>query len=278
MTPRMAVAPDPFYEELRAVLRDPDADEPRFRYARRCGGSRAEFIETQLKLAALPGGVDNPEAPWLASHADDLLAEHGREFAPVWYSGRGVQAAGFDRGFVECLAATGHVLADSSLQGDLIKSAPIRHLNILPRCGSEALGEILNSTLGQQVVTLSLDDIDLGGDALQVLIHSKAARNLRWISLARTGLTVDLLEMLAVGRQWLPHLEYAYFMGNRCDASEQLAEDQGIVTGSFMPEAGRDLEEEFGRLAWLHPRVSGNRRVPVDRLALGRGAAHGITG
>lgn len=267
---QLVFAPDPYFEELRAVIASPDDDGRRLSYAARCGGIRAEFIETQVKLAALPGGANHPDAPWLTSLALDLLREHRSEFAPSWYPDRGLKAAGFDRGFAECVSGSGPVLADEWLQPQLVGSAPIRHLNIAAPCSAFELRTILDSTLGQQAVTLALDGIRLGYDGLSGLIQSKAAPRLRWLSAARCGLSFEEHRLLAAHQASLPVLEYADFSGNPVDPSEQYAEDQGVVVDSAMPEEGSRLEAEFGRIAWLHWPVVNGRVTTIDRMALGR--------
>lgn len=267
---QLVFAPDPYFEELRAVIASPDDDGRRLNYAARCGGIRAEFIETQVKLAALPGGANHSDAPWLTSLALDLLREHRSEFAPSWYPDRGLKAAGFDRGFAECVAGAGTALADEWLQQRLIESAPIRHLNFCGECSPNELRKTLDSTLGQKIVTLALDDIRLGQEALNELIHSKAAPRLRWLSMARCGLSFESFHFLAAHRASLPALEYTDFSGNPADPSEQYAEDQGVVVESAMPEEGSRLEAEFGRIAWLHWPVVNGRVTTIDRMALGR--------
>ena len=266
--PQLAPSPDPFYRELREVIAHPADDGARLQYAERCGGARADFIRSQVRLASLPNGLDHPDAPWLAAHSDELLAASGAEWAPAWYRDAGIRVIGYDRGFIECVGGAGSGLDDSSMQRNLIQSAPLRHLDIEAPCTAEEIGRILDSTLGQQIVSLSLDDTGVDSNAIQALVSSKAAKNLRWLSLERNGLSLEAIQLLAR----LPELLYVYLSANQAHPVERFYEDNGVVVETWMPPEGLELERIFGPLRWLHPPTVDGRQIGIDRMAVGRHA------
>ena len=133
---------------LRAVLTDPDADEPRLAYAdhlaessRTSDHARAEFIRVQIELARLPD--NDPRWPTLVGHEHELLCRYrtawekplrARFRPPLASPGRWLRSHlfgsggrwGFRRGFVEhILAAAPTFLAEDAA---VMAYAPIRRL------------------------------------------------------------------------------------------------------------------------------------------------------
>src|SRR5262245_8224271 len=133
---------------LRAVLADPDGDEPRLAYADLLADSsgssdqaRAEFIRIQIELARLPD--NDPRWPTLVGQEHELLGRYrttwekplrARFKPPLASPGRWLRSHlfgsggrwGFRRGFVEhILAAAPTFLAEDAA---ILAHAPIRRL------------------------------------------------------------------------------------------------------------------------------------------------------
>src|SRR5947207_2741650 len=113
---------------LRDILADPDADEPRLRYAEwldQRGDPRGEFIRVQVELARLESEGGEPAGR--GRLADELLSRHVEEWA-AGVSGV-VRSFSFRRGLLE----HAEVEAESFLEhaDALFAAAPLRRLTLV---------------------------------------------------------------------------------------------------------------------------------------------------
>jgi uncharacterized protein (TIGR02996 family) len=166
---------------LDAVLADPDADEPRLRYADWCdrqGDERGEFIRLQIERSRRAGGVSplslqiersrravsplslfpsgglRPPLGGLADRERELLAAHGSRwcapFAP--WSARDIE---FRRGFAEAMSLTGRAFV--SLGDGLFRTTPLRDVRLV------AVAPFLDE-LARTANLAKLDRLDLSGN------------------------------------------------------------------------------------------------------------------
>jgi hypothetical protein len=146
----------------------------------------------------------------------------------------------------------------------------------------DAAGELFQSRYLRQIRSLSMNRCGLGDQVIQDLADSPHLQNLQWLSLAYNRITRIGVEALArassrrrggPGPLPLDSLVYVNLYDNPADPTERYADDQGIVTDTWLPPEGVKLEEEYGYLAWLHRDGEGARRhFPgrfelIDRLA-----------
>jgi uncharacterized protein (TIGR02996 family) len=205
--PSELLSPDPFVppgpppmtpherDLLDAVLADPDADEPRLRYAEwydRLDDERGEFIRLQIALAdelrdAQPGGI-NPtarQAELLATHRDRWCAP----LAP--WSARDVV---FRRGFAESMSLAGRAFI--SISDGLFRTTPLRDVRLV------AVAPFLKE-LARTPNLARLDRLDLSGNwigpaGVRELAGSPYLTRLRALDLSRNGLGPDgVRELLA---------------------------------------------------------------------------------
>jgi len=250
---------------MRAVLANPDGDEPRRAYmewAAEHGDPRANFIRVQLALAeAHRRGASVEE--WAALHK--ASTEHLEKRRALWclpleplaVDGL-IDKPGFRRGFVEDVTMDAAAFAREAPRAYAV--APIRYVSLLnivdaPRAlASPHLGRIRSLDLSARGV----DDA-----AIEALAASPHARGLRWLDLSKNQIGRAGLDALAAS----PHLKglrYVNFVGNReKDPAEEYSTEGPSVLYSHESELGRDLEARFGRLEWLHwPSAFGNASPP----------------
>jgi uncharacterized protein (TIGR02996 family) len=238
---------------LNQVLEKPDEDGPRLAYAAWCEHqsddatkARAEFIRTQIALAHVQLGTDpQPDYP-LRYRSEKLTAiyrgEWGRPLAAL------ADDYAFDRGFIEQVTLSARHFLDRAPQ--LFSLAPIRHLKLtLVRLDA---AELYASPHLRRIRSLELSRSELGDADVAMLADSPNLPELRFLSLTENHISPTGADALA-RTHGLPRLAYVNFYGNVADLNEQYAYDSGLVVDSFMPEAGRKLEERSRRpLRWLH--------------------------
>ncbi len=234
---------------------------------------RARFIRTQLMIAALPFGIDDPQWFALTRESRQLLLE---------YEGRWLEADGlfapesgrfrFDRGFVELVEMSVPDILQERL-GPLVAGAPIRHVDVLPADDDfepAALFQALAQQIGQRVISLELAGLDLRDDHVG-LFTERTWPQLRWLSLEDNFLTRDGIALLA--QSWTertPALEFVDLMGNEFDPAHELEYDQDVVL-RWRGEEVDDLEVTLGRpIPWLRPMLDRGRIRPIERLEFGR--------
>ena len=147
---------------LRAVLADPADDAPRLIYADwldEQGDPRGEFMRVQCRLAELPPGHE--AVGDLRRREQELLDS----YEPAWRSALPplLRNEFFVRGFVE----SAHLSVREFLghAGELLGSAPIRHVHLRPLGWSPSrAGDIASLTASPHLARL--ESLDLGGNGL----------------------------------------------------------------------------------------------------------------
>jgi uncharacterized protein (TIGR02996 family) len=266
-------------ELLDAIKAEPRNDELRLmaaaEYEQRGQPERAEFIRTQLAIARLPLGIDDPEWFSLTRASTQMLREYERLWlADDELSERRSAAFRFDRGFVEFVELSVSDILHEQLVG-VVERAPIQHVDVLSFEGDFNAARtlaVVNQQVGPQLVSLGLGYLDLNDDDMWALAEWNWPQ-LRWLSLAGNGLTRSGVDRLAQQwRQRMRSLEYVDLLGNPFDPLHQLEYDQDVILRWWGEREVLDMERELEqeRVPWLHPRLLRGRIRPVDRLAFGR--------
>jgi uncharacterized protein (TIGR02996 family) len=174
-------------ELLDAVLADPDADEPRLRYAEwydRQGDERGEFIRLQIDGRA-------------TDRERDLLAAHGPRWCAPFepWSARDVV---FRRGFAEAMSLAGRAFI--SIGEGLFRTTPLRDVRLV------AVAPFLDE-LARTPHLARLDRLDLSGNwigpaGVRELAHSPHLTRLRALDLTANDLDAAAAAALADS----PHL------------------------------------------------------------------------
>ncbi len=223
---------------LDAVLADPDADEPRLRYADWCdrqGDPRGEFIRAQISERR---GLSPPsEGTAGTSPAARLLALHHPRwcvpFAP--WSARDIE---FRRGFAEAMSLAGRTFI--SIGDGLFRTTPLRDVRLV------AVAPFLNE-LARTANLAKLDRLDLSGNwigpaGMRELAGSPHLTRLRALDLSRNGLGPDgLRELLAA--PWRSQLRSLSLVDNGLTADDlnRLLADPGLGGLAELDLSGNDL-------------------------------------
>ena len=263
---------------LEAIRAQPQNDEWRWiaaaEYEQEGRPERAEFIRTQLAIARLPLGIDDPEWFSLTRDSRQML----REYEGLWLGDDELSPRSarfiFDRGFVEFVELSASDILHEELAG-VVARAPIQHVDVLSFGGDFSAAELLavvHRQAGQHLVSLGLGYLDLNDDDIGALTEWNWPQ-LRWLSLAGNRLTRFGAFQLA--RQWrerMRSLEYVDLLGNPFDPLHQMEYDQDVILRWRGEREVRAMESELdqGRVPWLHPRLLRGRIRPVDRLEFGR--------
>ena len=239
---------------LRSVLRDPEQDQPRERYADWCveqgdiaTRARADFIRTQLAIAKT-SRLANPES-YLELRALErrLLASYrGAWGEPVRDR---VSSYDFNRGFVELISVSAREFLERGEElGTLV---PMAHLDITS-IGEDAK-EFFMSPLLERLQSLSVAQCGLRDRDVAVLSESPYLKGLRWLDLGDNQIGMDGAHALAQRTSGnLPRLRYVRFFGNPIDPSERYAHEHDRIPDRWLPPPGMALESEHGPLPWLH--------------------------
>lgn len=255
----------------RAVLQDPDADEPRLAYAEWLaarGDPRADFIRAQLALAQAHrahAGVSE----WAGPH--DLSKAHLEQHGALWrlplepFVIEGiVSKPRFYRGFIEHVAMDA---ADFAAHANrLFAVAPIRHLTLT---GVAKAPMALASPALERMVSLTLAANYMGDNPVAILANSPHVHRLAWLDLSHNDIGMPGLEALA-GSANLPSLVYVNFVGNKvADPSESFGSEGEAILTTDETDLGRQLERRFGPLRWLHaPSLFGDAWPPDPQAAV----------
>jgi uncharacterized protein (TIGR02996 family) len=266
-------------ELLDAIKTEPRNDVPRWmaaaEYEQEGQTERAEFIRTQLAIARLPLGIDDPEWFSLTRASKQML----RDYEGLWLADdelfvpRSARFR-FDRGFVEFVELGISDIFHEEL-ARVVARAPIQHVDVLSFDSEFSAAELLavvNQQAGPQLVSLGLAYLDLNDDDIGALAEWNWPQ-LRWLSLAGNRFTKSGVVRLA--RQWrdrMRSLEYVDLLGNPFDPLHQMEYDQDVILRWWGEREVLDMESELEqrRVPWLHPRLLRGRIRPVDRLAFGR--------
>jgi uncharacterized protein (TIGR02996 family) len=242
---------DPVEQKLwYAVLADPDADDPRQKYAAWCAKQddeatkkRAEFIDAQLALVDVFGDTDTYPLRNLVH-----TLEH--KYGHIWAGeiAELVDDFQYDRGFIELVVLDAARFLD--LAQRLFSLAPIRHLDLT---GVKPVVEkLFTSPFLAGIRSLRVDGSGLDDKDVKLLASSKASCALRWLSLAHNR--IGMAGAVAMARsENLRRLGYAWMFQNAIEPNQKYAYDNGIVVDDWMPKDGLELERIVGpRVRWLH--------------------------
>jgi hypothetical protein len=265
---------DPLPAGVRAR---PDDDEPRLAFAKSLPASDPfrQFVEYQLTVARL-NGRDTPERLKAVLASSRLLKHHRDEWRPPWTeeAARRVQEYHFHRGFVELIRISGK---DFQEFGEaLLQIALIRHLDFTSTAG--VWGRLSQNPLLSKIRSISISYNGLKDEDLTMLSRSTIFTELRWLCLSNNDIGEKGIESMAANQNAFPRLEYVSFAGNDCDPVEQFSADGDLILDSWLPEAGKKLEQKYGRIEWLHLKTRRLTDLPPDRFSFPTGAADGHNG
>lgn len=237
----------------RAILRDPEADPPRLRYAdwlSARGQPRGEFIRLQLRLAQ---GL----ASWADRQREQRLL---REHAPLWLSELAPWAPRdpeFHRGFVEHATLTGRTFL-SRAEG-LFETTPLRSVRLIAI--TPFVPELAASAQVGKVRELRLPGCRIGPEGGRLLLDNRHLAILQALDLSRNHLGSEVAVRFAFGQQW-PNLQRLDLSGNALDAD--------TATALFGNDALTSLDLSRNALGPTLGRrwASAPRERPLDWLGL----------
>jgi len=239
---------------MRAVLADPDGDEPRsayMAYAAANGDPRADFIRVQLALAeAHRRGAAIEEWSPLYQTSKMYLEKHGalwrQPLEPVVIDSL-IDKPGFRRGFVEDVTMDAAAFAREAPR--VFALAPIRYVSLRDVMRSP---QALASPHLARIRSLDLSARGVDDAAIAILAGSPHARGLRWLELSKNAIGRAGLDAL-VASPHLTGLRYVNFVGNPVgDPVDGYSMDGFAVSDTHPSELGRELEAKHGRIEWLH--------------------------
>lgn len=245
----------------QAVLDDPDSEAARRDYAAWCDQqsdaatlARGAFIRVQIDLNALD--LDDLRRGAGGKLSSEMFRLHDA-YASTWAApvSQWTSNQEFHRGFVECVRLSA---VDFLTHGaTLFATAPIRHVDLTDvRDVDESL---FDSPLLANLHSLRLDGGGLHDLHLQLLAVSASVGQLRWLSADDNHFTAAAYAALASSTE-LPRLRWASFSGNPVDPVEMLGVDGEEVVVAHLPDSGVALEQQYGRLEWLHRDGKSRRR------------------
>jgi uncharacterized protein (TIGR02996 family) len=241
-------------ELMRAVLLDPDSDEPRrayMRWAAERGDTRGDFIRVQLELAEMHrrGASVYEWAPLF-----DAAEAHVKQSGALWrlpledlVIDHLVTKLRFRRGFVEDVTMDAAAFENEAPR--VYAVAPIRMVSLrdimkAPRA--------LASPHMVRIRSLDISAIGVDDEAIGILAGSPYSRGLRWLDISKNKIGREGLEAIA-GSAHLKGLRYVNFVGNRDkNPIDEFSHEGMSILYSHESERGRELEAKYGRLEWLH--------------------------
>jgi hypothetical protein len=149
---------------------------------------------------------------------------------------------------------------------DLLTAAPIRHLDLVESKGMwERLAQF-HFLAGIQ--SIRLDDSNLTDEDIGFLAKSPYLKQLRWLNLTNNrSITRQGVEaMAAQAGTTLSNLSYVSLAGAAFNPVEDYAADGETITWQSLPESGRELENKYGYLPWLHMSAAHTSDIVPDRF------------
>ena len=241
---------------LRAVLAKPNDDELRIAYADAIVQSdpdRAEIIKLQITLSRWRKAAQRPPG-WADAHrrAQILWDRHRTEWSHDVAKLAWVRYPAFKRGFVsQALVSAREFLVHGA---ELLARAPICYLDV---DGLKPVADaFFQSPLLEQLTALGIWRNDLEDAQLQALASSPHLGNLRWLDASHNRIGRDGLTALCQTSN-LPHLAYFNFAENAApDPTPKIGGHDALtneVLDLDIPELARELEQKYGKKAWLSP-------------------------
>lgn len=240
---------------LSDVIQNPYDDAPRLRYAEwleERGDPRGEFIRIQVELSS-NDGVARKRRARLHLRENDLLDQHEEDWAadvaPL------VESYRFDRGFVSGATISTEVFLEKP--GEILDLAPIVYISL--NGVRDHLDELFSSPYLTRIRALSLSNNDLHDEDIARLTESPHLHQLWWLGLSFNQITMAGVKYLVEGWQsgYLENLGFVSLKDNPTDPREDYYVEGNFISYRYLPEEGKALEEEYGRIPWLH--IVGNR-------------------
>ena len=240
---------------FESILADRRNDDLRLAYADAVAESdpeHAELIRIQVEVAR---HLDPSHAPPEPRERARRLAMSVRPRLQALVMPP-AKAANLGRGFIQT------VLIDASeflTHADaLFARAPILDLRLLE--AKAVVDEVCASRHLQGLRSLVLSG-GVGDEGARAVASSPHLGALRWLDLSHNAITQGGLEALAASTN-LPRLAHLVFVGNEAeDPTPQIADEMGAVHHVHYPEAGRELQANYGPRAWLGDPPQGIPRV-----------------
>lgn len=139
---------------------------------------------------------------------------------------------------------------------DAVATVPVRHLNLRAVSQWPAVFDIPQL---DQIVSIDGSDQAWSDDAIRALAGSRHLQALRWLRLSRAGITEEQVEVLAAS-QSLKDVRVLDLTNNPTRDPVDAASGHGIdwMTNTIVPESiflpafGKELEDRYGTITWLH--------------------------
>jgi uncharacterized protein (TIGR02996 family) len=242
---------------MEPVVRAPDDDRPRRAYAtavERHRPERAEFIRLQLErfhAERASGAYLGEPSPREA----DIRQRFGKEWAgSIAAYGRPITTDGkyrgyeFERGFVAQIRTDPDIVVDDRTSL-LFELAPIEHLDIT---ADGPVRQVLTSPHLARMRSLDLSNLGLDDDDARVLASDGRLARMEWLNL--TGNQIGLAGVAALlASPQVRAIPMVLMLGNPSDPAAQYNHDyDGSVMDSWLPAEGKEAEEKYGRINWLH--------------------------
>jgi uncharacterized protein (TIGR02996 family) len=181
---------------MDAILRDPDADEPRLKYAdweeEYADPVRAKFIRMQVanpdKILFIPNRYFDPNSPpeaiWIEPYAE-------------W----GARDVVFRRGFAEAMSLTGRSFI--SLSDGLFAATPLREVRLI--AVNTLMDELVQCPNLGRLARLNLWGNQIGIPGITLLSHCPYLSTLRELNVGRNGLGDEGVRFL-LSAGWVKNL------------------------------------------------------------------------
>lgn len=238
---------------LDAVLDAPHDEAPRIAFAEWLdaqGDPQGEFIRLQLAAWHARRNRDVAKCVDLEKRAEALLAAHRRQ----WENSVSSLARNptFIRGFVEDVTLSAREALEHL--DAVYRLAPIRHLSIEDAHGQ--LDRLLQLPDLARLRSLNLWDSGLTDRDADLLAHSPHLTGLKILNLGFNAIGMPGLEALCASRT-LANLDYLNLAGNPVPKPDESIAIDGLSgrivrEGIHLSELGRELEQRYGHIRWLH--------------------------
>ena len=254
----------PLAELFKNIVADPAADAPRLAYADAIAGQqpkRAAIIrhavewyrmdhpltpEDTAKRQALHASLSN------ISQTDAYLKDGwGHYIEPHVRSRHPSNPRGWslERGFVGRLRTDASVLLDPTSK--IFERAPIEHLELIP--GGDIHTALSTIKEFAQLLTLDLGHLDLTDDDMHALARDGRLTRCQELDLRANQIGPAGFAALVASPE-IRAMRLVRLDHNPCDPHMQYSWDcHGTIADMWLPAEGKAAEQQYGRIAWLHP-------------------------